>query len=186
MADTTIRVSEELAEELYQRKGRSTSYEEYLWEVLEKVDQYENRSMTNDTAEADSLEDTVESVTNDGRTDAEAKGEVYEELEERTDTTRPIEDESRSQLREELDGSGDLLDARVEALLKMYDYLREHGSAKKEDLLNVVDVDATGYASRGSVWSNMIKGKDTLRALPGVEKPASGRSEWTYTGTNDE
>ena len=34
MSDTSIRVSDELADELYARKGRSTSYEEFIWELL--------------------------------------------------------------------------------------------------------------------------------------------------------
>jgi len=38
MADTSIRVSEELADELYSRKGRSTSYEEFIWSLLDDVD----------------------------------------------------------------------------------------------------------------------------------------------------
>jgi len=38
MSDTSIRVSEELADELYARKGRSTSYEDYLWQLLDEVD----------------------------------------------------------------------------------------------------------------------------------------------------
>jgi len=38
MADTSIRVSNELADELYERKGRSTSYEDYIWELLDEVD----------------------------------------------------------------------------------------------------------------------------------------------------
>jgi len=97
-----------------------------------------------------------------------------------------VDEETRSQLREELAGSGDLLDARVGEVLKMYDHLREHGSAEKDDLLDVVNVETAGYASRNSVWSNMVKGKDTLRTLPGVQKPASGRTEWTYTGESDE
>jgi len=68
----------------------------------------------------------------------------------------------------------------------MYDHLREHGEAERDDLLDVVDIDATDYASPDSVWSNMVKGKDTLRALPGVEKPSTGRSKWRYTGESDE
>jgi len=35
MGDTSIRVSEELADELYSRKGRSTSYEEFIWSLLD-------------------------------------------------------------------------------------------------------------------------------------------------------
>jgi len=40
MADTSIRVSNELADELYERKGRSTSYEDYIWELLDEVDSH--------------------------------------------------------------------------------------------------------------------------------------------------
>jgi len=79
-----------------------------------------------------------------------------------------------------LAGSGDLLERRVDAILAMYAHLREHGSAEKDGLLNAVDVDATDYAGPGSVWSNMIKGKDTLRALPGVQKPSTGKTTWRY------
>jgi hypothetical protein len=83
-------------------------------------------------------------------------------------------------LRGEIAGSGELLDARVDAIMSMYSVLRERGQAEKDELLDAVDVDATGYASRASVWSNMVKGKDTLSALPGVEPPPTGRSEWRY------
>jgi hypothetical protein len=38
MGDTTIRVSEELADELYDRKDRTTSYEEFIWHLLEQLD----------------------------------------------------------------------------------------------------------------------------------------------------
>lgn len=93
----------------------------------------------------------------------------------------PIDEDLREQLREELAGSGDLLEARVDELLKMYDVLRDRGEAEREELLDVVDVDATKYQDRESVWSNMVKGKDTLRALPGVEKPPTGRTVWTHT-----
>lgn len=64
----------------------------------------------------------------------------------------------------------------------MYDRLRAAGSAEKDELLAAVDVDATGYASPASVWANMVKGRDTLRALPGVESPApgGGPAEWRY------
>lgn len=89
-------------------------------------------------------------------------------------------DRHRDHLRDELAGSGDLAERRVDAILSMYDVLRERGSAEKDELLDAVDVDATDYASRDSVWSNMVKGKDTLRALPGVEPPPSGKTTWRY------
>jgi len=166
---------------------RSKSLEERIIELIEADTEGRVReSREDDIANTGSSEDATETVTGDGRTDTEAKEEVYEELEKRAETLESVDEETRSHLREELAGSGDTLDARVDETLKMYDYLREHGSAEKDDLLDVVDVDATGYASRNSVWSNMVKGKDTLRALPGVEKPESGRTEWTYTGETGE
>lgn len=95
-------------------------------------------------------------------------------------------DVDRDQLRDELPGSGDLLEARVDAIVAMYRYLREHGTAEKDDFTDLVDVDAVGYASPDSVWANMVKGRDTLRALPGVETPPPGRTEWAYRGELDE
>ena len=89
-------------------------------------------------------------------------------------------DVDRDRLRDALPGRGELLEARIEAILRMYEYLREHGTAEKADLLQVVDADKVGYASPDSVWANMVKGRDTLRALPGVETPSTGRTEWRY------
>ena len=93
---------------------------------------------------------------------------------------RGVSDETRDALRGGLAGSGDLLARRVDAIVAMYDVLRDRGEAEKDELLDAVDVDATGYAGRDSVWSNMVKGKETLSALPGVEPPSTGRSEWRY------
>lgn len=75
-------------------------------------------------------------------------------------------------LRDALPGSGDDLDGRVTAVLLMYDRLRERGRAEKADLLEVVDVDATGYASEDSLWANAVKARrerpNALTLLPGV------------------
>jgi propanediol dehydratase small subunit len=91
----------------------------------------------------------------------------------------------RAQLRDELaeavPSSGELAERRADEILKMYDLLRERGEAEKSDLLGVVDVEATEYASAASVWSNMVKGRETLRALPGVETPPEGKTTWKYT-----
>lgn len=143
------------------------------------------------------LYDRLQSVVCDGATAGRESGRETaseppeENGSQHTDThpprresaTAPSEnDELRDRVRDDLMGSDELLEARVDGVLKMYDYLREHGEATKSELLNVVDIDAVDYADAGSVWSNMVKGKDTLRALPGVEKPPTGRSKWRYTG----
>ena len=94
------------------------------------------------------------------------------------DTPTPTPDVDRDRIADALAGSGDVLEARVDEIVAMYDRLRELGEAEKSDLLEAVDVEATGYASPSSVWSNMVKGKDTLAGCPGVEPPRSGMSTW--------
>jgi hypothetical protein len=162
MEDTSIRVSEELADELYARKGRATSYEDFIWSLLERVDELEDGAERRDPAPEPAEPEL-----------ADVPGAA-------------VPEELVDQLREEIAGSGELLEARVDELLTMYDHLVDQAEAEKDELLEAVDVEATGYASAGSVWSNMIKGKDTLRALPGVETPPAGRSTWRYTGDRHE
>jgi predicted CopG family antitoxin len=41
MSDTSIRVSEELADELHERKSRGDSYENVIWRLIEKADAHE-------------------------------------------------------------------------------------------------------------------------------------------------
>lgn len=59
-------------------------------------------------------------------------------------------DDVRAYLWDELPGSGDRLEARVDAILAMRDRLREHGEAEKADLLGAVDVEAVGSADVAS------------------------------------
>lgn len=80
----------------------------------------------------------------------------------------------------EVPGSGETADARREALLEMWETLRADRAAAKKDLLAVVDPDDVDYQSRESFWSNCIKGRDTLRALPGVEPPDEGMHLWRF------
>lgn len=94
----------------------------------------------------------------------------------------PVDDGGRERLIDEVPSSGELAERRADEVLKMYDLLRRRGGATKSELLDAVDVEATEYENATSVWSNMVKGKDTLRALPGVETPPEGKSKWKYTG----
>jgi len=97
------------------------------------------------------------------------------------ETQKPTPDVDKDALRDALAGSGDVLEARVDAILAMYEYLREHGSAEKSELLDAIDVESTRYDGRESAWANMVKGRDSLRVLPGVEPPSSGMSTWRYS-----
>jgi hypothetical protein len=89
----------------------------------------------------------------------------------------------REQLREALAGQGDLLEARVDAVLAMRDVLRDQGRAAKGELLAVVDPEVVDYADSESVWSNMAKG--TFGELDGVESPPPGKSEWQWVGGDE-
>jgi len=74
------------------------------------------------------------------------------------------------------------------------DYLREHGPATKREIVAEVmpehplgyDVDGAlekveaGDRYRGAWWRRVVK--PGLKALPDVEAPARGASEWRYTG----
>jgi hypothetical protein len=46
MSDTSIRVSEKLADELHDRKNRGDSYEDVIWRLVEKADSYDAEGST--------------------------------------------------------------------------------------------------------------------------------------------
>ena len=119
------------------------------------------------------------------------RGESYEDVvwrlidshEGGTEETRVDEREEALQLDDvEIDvpGSGDLERRRTRAIEKMAELLREEGTAEKQDFLELVDPDDVGYASRDSFWSNVVKGRESLKAISGVEPPSTGRTEWTW------
>ena len=113
--------------------------------------------------------------------DGPADGDAVESGRAREESGPIDRDEWRDQLADTLAGSGDLAERRADAILKMYDHLREHGDATNDELTALVDPDAVGYQDAESLWANMVKGEDTLRALPGVAKPATGRDDpWRY------
>ena len=82
------------------------------------------------------------------------------------------------------------LDAdRRDAVQAMYEYLREHGTARKSDFTgDVYPEHPAGYGSAAGWWNALGAGSTTadskgaLADVAGVEKPPSGRPTWTYTG----
>jgi len=107
-----------------------------------------------------------------------------------TDTVSALTEEQRDKIADNLTGSGELLEARIDAIEKMYQELQRLGEATSDELLDAIDperVRFTGGAKTSpeeSSWSNLVKGKDTLSSLPGVEKPPTGNSTWRYRGEN--
>lgn len=96
-------------------------------------------------------------------------------------------DRWREQLTETVPRTGDVAERRADAILEMYDYLRKHGEADNDTLAELVDPDAVDYNDANSIWSNLVKGKETLRALPGVEPPPpSVDRPWRYRPPGDD
>lgn len=133
-----------------------------------------NASLDDDTA--DGIRAVKDSL---GLTWPEFLEEAADCLAERADGGRAVVRPSSTipegnveELRGVLPGTGKDLEGRVAAILSMYDHLREHGAAEKGDLLQVVDVDATGYSSAESFWTNAVKASsekpNALALLPPV------------------
>ena len=160
MSDTSIRVSEDLADELYRRKGRSTSYEEYLWQLIAEADGTEHQP-SDEPAEA------VESVA---ETDAESLLRSFDlpgtgsKFEARVETTIAFYDYLRA--------------CEGEPVSK----------AELQSVVEDHDLDV-GYGSFRSFWTNWIKKnvsqgreENTLARLPGVEMDGD---EYVYRSQNE-
>ncbi|PGF13812.1 hypothetical protein CP556_25120 [Natrinema sp. CBA1119] len=174
MGDTTIRVSDELADELYDRKQRGESYEEVIWRLIENRDEAGSQESPDGPQ---SLPDRRDALS------PPAEHEVAEADEE--------EPEGAEELLRSLDlsGSGSRYDARVNAVLEFYAYLQDHPGERVsrgdlEELVDERDIDI-GYGSFKSLWGNWIKKNtsqgrdfDTLARLPGVQ--IDGR-DYIYT-----
>jgi len=155
MGDSSIRASEDLLDELHELKQRGDTYEDVIWRLIE-----ESRNH-NQSQPAEPYEAPREPAP--GPTEPEPRQEL--DLE---DTTIDVP------------GSGDLEERRKDTIIEMAQLLRDRGTAEKDDFLEVVPDDALGYDSKDSFWSNCVKGQDSLKAIPGVQKPPRGRTEWKW------
>ena len=125
--------------------------------------------------------DIVGPVVGGDRTDTEAKEEVYEDL--LRDRVSGVE----------FPGTKDPEEC-IEAVRAAYEYLQEHRKATmREFVQEVMPEHPCGYdvpnlepgeRYRGAWWRKVVK--PGLTALPDVESPPSGGSDWTYTGDADE
>lgn len=164
MGRTTIQVSDELADELHGRKDRGESYEDVIWELIER-------------AETGSSEKSEEDEPA-----AVLREEGFEE---------PSPDDGLEALLDDVDFPTTKNRAEcVEAVRATYEYLQANGSATMRELVqevmpehpvgyDVPELEA-GERYRGAWWRRVVK--PSLEALPDVEKPGAGGSEWTYTG----
>jgi hypothetical protein len=162
--DTSIRVSEELADELYQRKGRSKSYEDYIWELLEQVD-----------SEPETAASVLQKEEQPPQDDAdEIRERMKEQLAELEVPGRPAAVER----------------TRREAVVFAWDRLREVGEVQPSRLADDVmgkyfEDDDLGYSVSKEhpgyqLLDNVLR--DTVRGLPGVH--STGRV-WQFREEDD-
>ncbi|WP_050033777.1 hypothetical protein [Halorubrum halophilum] len=89
----------------------------------------------------------------------------------------------RDQLSEEVppDQDGLFSERRAKEILKMYDHLREHGELGNDHLASLASPDIVKCRTPETFWASVVKGTDTLRALPGVISPKPGTGDpWEY------
>lgn len=169
MGRTSIQVSDELADELHSRKERGDSYEDVIWTLIETAEGSEDGNNHRDDPPLS--EPDPEPVMGDSADEAGVE------------TVLATVDFPSGKPREEC----------VEAVRASYDHLRVEGSASMRDFVtDVMPEHPIGYEVpdlepgeryRGSWWRKVVK--PGLQALPDVESPASGQSDWQYVGGDD-
>jgi hypothetical protein len=177
MGRTSIQVSDELADELHDRKSRGQSYEDVIWGLIDAADQED------DIAASDSP-DPEEVPEDEPDPTVHFSTEIVAVADDRPD---------RQQLLElladvDLPGSGTSLERRRQVLIDLYEVLQEEGEMKTGDLQEHADLSGTGYGSMDSFWINVVIKPDQnpLEALPGVEAPGQGGSIWRYQDPDGE
>jgi len=173
MGRTSIQVSDELADELYSRKNRGESYEDVIWRLIEDVDASDDIAESGVSATGpDSRPEPDQPPAGTTEQPESALGEVESVLE---DVEFPTTKDR-----------GDC----VEAVRAAYEYLQENEKATmREFVQEVMPEHPVGYdvpdlepgeRYRGAWWRKVVK--PGLNALPDVESPPRGGSDWAYTG----
>jgi len=128
----------------------------------------------------------------------EAKGAFENEAEESTEsaTSTPVEEEVQAGITDEdmvvprldLQGRGEKLRKRQDAVRAAFEYVQEHGEATPADLKEEIYPEYDGeYASARSWWKNCVYDAFTqLADEHGLLQKADTSGVWTYTGETDE
>lgn len=173
MGRTTIQVSDKLADELHGRKGRGDSYEDVIWRLIDE-DATDDRARERGARHAD-VDETASAPDRD------------------TEPARPPEptDDGLEALLADVEfPSSKSREECVEAVEAAYAHLQREGSSTMREFVREVmpehplgyDVPEleSGERYRGAWWRRIVK--PGLEALPDVESPPSGASDWRYAG----
>lgn len=176
MGDTTISVPEELADELYSRKGRGETYADVIRRLI-AAEEGENGDR-----EGEDTHPTASSTKN------EEEGLSARSVEAADDHDIDLGDLVDDVAGEVLPGSGEKLEARREALFAVVAYLRDHGTASPADFRrDVYPEHEAGYTTGSdpprSWWKNaMYPGLRGLAERTERVEKADTTGKWSYTG----
>lgn len=163
MGRTSIQTSEELADELWERKNRGESYEDVIWRLIELADAAEPESEADEKRARKS----------------ERKPTGNDDLRERAEAALDdLHVKGRDPAVER---------TRREAVMWAWDYLREREHARSSEIANATFgkfwSDKIGYSTSSrypgyGLWDNCVR--DLLSELPGVDAPAEKDNKWRF------
>jgi hypothetical protein len=164
-------VDEELWNRWKDTVPRSKSLDERLRELIE--------------ADADGrvTESPAESGVTPSEPEPAPEPETADAADEDDQRGKHIDGETRLMLRDELYGSGEVLERRLDALEQLYGELKREGTMEREELIAMVDLDDVGYDDGDSMMSNMVAGK--LAMLPGVSADTGGTYRYNPEATDE-
>jgi len=177
MGQTTISIPEELADELYARKGRGESYADVIEGLLERVEEssaVDGQTAVEQTRPAEPA--NTRRDDDDGEPEAAADPDTLEEVLEMIDVP----------------GSGEKEQERREAVRAAIDYLQEKGGAEPSDLKADVYPDyparyIDGKDPATSWWKNCVyKAFDQIAEIDDRLKRADQSGQWRYTDGENE
>ena len=184
---TTISVPEELADELYERKGRGETYADVIERLLEAADGATPPPM-DDGPTGGRREETRHAAPHAEETDADGEEEPSDAGAE-GDTLEALVDDVAGEV---LPGSGEKLEDRCEAFAAVVDYLREHGGATPADLRREVYPEHRGHYTSGkdparSWWKNSMYPalRELAERTDAIEK-ADESGTWSYADDVEE
>lgn len=168
MTQTTISISEDVADRLYARKRRGESYNDVVEDLLEAAE-----ASAHDEREGVAREPTPEAGDDDTPAlDADADVSVAELVDRVAGDVLP--------------GSGAKLEERTAALAAAVEYLREHGEATPSEFKTDVYPEHTARYTDGedparSWWKNCIyKGFDELADRTDAIGRADTSGTWSW------
>jgi predicted CopG family antitoxin len=158
---TSIQVSERLADELHSRKGRGDSYEDVIWELIERAD-----SDVGDARARDSIGDSTVTAPREEHADAEPEDDVVD---------RVVEEAA-----ENWDDRNSRLQARKAAARAVLNELRTVGPMSKSEIVEDIQGEYPVEGQSENTWWRKNIAEDG--PLNRVAEYDAGTQKWRWVG----